>query len=164
MSIATPSFPGTGVKPLVSGAEALSTTLVKVTFNEAMANNAALKNASNYTIFPMGSGVSRSVVSAIPESGGAPTYVQLQLNGALTSAAEYKVLVGTTVEDLAGNTLDSAYTSAVFIAKWSTVSVSVSAQPPTEEDTGRKEKMITWLKSRSMLSTEAEKYIRRKRR
>lgn len=34
----------------------------------------------------------------------------------------------------------------------------------SKEDNYRKEKMITWLKARGMLSAEAEKYIRRKRR
>jgi len=157
-------FTGSGVAPQVFNAEALSTTLVKVTFNEAMSNNAALKNASNYTVFPTGGDISRSVVSATPEDGGAPTYVQLQLNGALACAAQYKVAVNTIVEDLAGNTLDPDHTTATFLAKWSTVSAAEAAQPPTKEDNYRKEKMITLLKSRGMLSTEAEKYIRRKRR
>ena len=164
MSIATPPFFGTGVKPQVSSAEALTTTTVKVSFNEAMANNAALKSAANYSVSPVGDGVSRSIVSATPVGGGSPTYVLLQLDGALSCAADYMVIVDTSVEDVAGNTLDTSYTSAVFIAKWSTVAVRDTAQPPTEEDNDRKEKMITWLKSRDTLSTEAEKYIRRKRR
>ena len=162
MSITAP-FTGIGVKPQVSSAEALTTSSVKVTFNEAMTNNAALRNASNYTITPTGTGVSRSVSSVAPESGGSPTYVTLQLDGDLTSAAEYKAIVNTAVEDLAGNTLDPDYVSAIFIAKWSTVVTRVTVEPPTEVDEYRKEKMITWLKSRDMLSTDAEDYIRRKR-
>lgn len=158
------NFVGKGVKPQVSSAAALSTTVAQVVFNEAMANNAALENASNYKIYPTDGGVSRSVVSAIPASGGAPTSVRLQLNGALSCAAEYKVIVNISVEDLAGNTLDPSYPSAVFTAKWSSVAAAGGVQPSTKEDNDRKEKMIIWLKSRDTLSSEAEKYIRRKRR
>ena len=157
------TFTGVGVAPRVSSAEALSTTLVEVTFNEAMSNNSALRNISNYNVFPTGDGVSRNVVSVTPASGGSPLSVQLLLDGALSSAAEYKVSVDIAVEDLAGNPLNPDYSFATFTAKWSTVSAVVSVPPPTEVDYARKEKMITWLGSRGMLSSEAESYIRRKR-
>jgi hypothetical protein len=104
-----------GTPPQVSAAVALTSTSVRVTFNEAMASNAALSDVSNYSILPDLGGVSATVIAVIPEAVANPTYVDLILAAEMTDGVDYTVTVDTAVADAVGNTLNSLNTQAEFV-------------------------------------------------
>src|SRR5687768_3991909 len=108
----TGSFVGVGVRPRVLSATALTTSTVRVVFNEAMSNNAALVLAANYTITPAGGSAARTVTGVIVDGTSA---VVLQLDGDLTPGVNnYTVTVAAAVVDVAGNGIDPAFDDAVF--------------------------------------------------
>ena len=112
--ITTPPFAGVGVAPQVLHAVGRTPTLVRVTFNEAMTNDAELIDATNYTVIPTGVGSTPTVTVATPQTGSSPLYVDLTLDLAMTDATEYEATVDVAVTDLAGNPLDGAADSALF--------------------------------------------------
>lgn len=107
-------FTGVGVDPQVVSAVGRTTTLVRVTFNEAMTDDAELQDPTNYTVIPTGAGSTPTVIGATPQTGGSPLYVDLTLDLAMSNSAEYEATVDTAVTDLAGNPLDAAADSALF--------------------------------------------------
>jgi hypothetical protein len=107
--MARETWTGVGVKPTVLRAEALSETLVRVTFSEAMTNNAALTTPGNYVFTPAGDSAAVSATVVTPESGPGPSYVDVTLNTGMSVGQDnYNVAVDNSVKDLAGNTLDPA--------------------------------------------------------
>lgn len=121
----TGSYVGIGVKPRVSAASATGPTAVRVTFNEAMANNAALLLAGNYTLTPSGGADARVVSSVTRQSA---LTVILFLDGDLTPGVDnYTVAVNNAgPTDLVGNTVDPAFDEALFGFAGTTVSTGES--------------------------------------
>jgi hypothetical protein len=64
-----------GVSPGVAGVVAQSSTAIRVTFERAAVDNAALRNAGNYAITP-----SLTIVSVTPEIAVSPSYVDLEVS------------------------------------------------------------------------------------
>ncbi|MBI5095461.1 MAG: VCBS repeat-containing protein [Candidatus Hydrogenedentes bacterium] len=104
------AFTGIGQKPQVFSASVLSDTLVRVTFNEAMKNDAALINAANYTFTGGSDGVTLAA-SAVARVDS--TNVNVTVSGMLDGAA-YTALVSAAPADLMGNPVDTAANSAAF--------------------------------------------------
>ncbi|MBI4556403.1 MAG: PKD domain-containing protein [Candidatus Hydrogenedentes bacterium] len=96
------------VKPRVQSATARSSTVVRVTYSEAMAT-AKILSPSYYTFSGSGTLLTASAVTDIDAATADVTV------NAMTPGASYTVTVSTTgVTDLAGNTLDSTAKSANF--------------------------------------------------
>jgi hypothetical protein len=102
------AFTGLGVQPQVSAAVAIDAFTVRVTFNEAMLQNAALINKDNYTIatFP---GAAPDVLSvSVVDSTHVDCTTEEQRDG-----ASYAISV-VNVYDIALNPIDLAHNSAGF--------------------------------------------------
>jgi len=76
----TASVPGQS--PGISGVAVLSATKVRVTFDRAAVDNAALRNADNYQITPV-----LSVSAVVPETVANPTYVDLTIDEQTTGVS-----------------------------------------------------------------------------
>ena len=106
----TGAFTGIGVKPTVTGASMVASTVLRVTFSEAM-QTAGLSDTGNYTINEATPGTDRplTVTLATPEAGGNPTYVDLTLDGETTKgASNYTIICSTNIKDTVGNPLETA--------------------------------------------------------
>lgn len=100
--------------PRVASAVALSQTQVRVVFDEAMQNDAALANPVNYTLTPAGGSVARTASLASPQPGGFPTFVDVFLDGEMTDGvANYTVEVNN-VADVGGNPIDVVFNDAIY--------------------------------------------------
>jgi len=102
----TASFSGIGVQPQVSSAVALDSTTVRITFNEAMKNDAALTNTANYAI------AGPTSPSNVSVNRVSPTIVDLTLTE-LLQGGSYTVTVSNVV-DVAENPIDPAHDDASF--------------------------------------------------
>lgn len=113
------------IAPTVQSATAPTSTTVRVTFNESMLNNTALRTASNYTFSGGGAALTASAVTVV--SG---TVVDLTVNQ-MTKNSSYTVTVSTNVSDLSGNALSSGARTASFTgaatAVTATLATTVSA-------------------------------------
>lgn len=111
----TGSFTGVGISPTVSSAQATTSTTVRVTFSEGMKNNAALSNPASYTLTPAIGSTARAITVVTPQGVTDPTYVDLTLDGAMTTGIlNYTITVSSSLEDAAGNPMDVGGLSDVF--------------------------------------------------
>lgn len=110
------SFTGIGIAPQVSAVAALSPTIVRCHFSEAMRLDSALTLIANYTLTAAIGSVSRSILSVTPEGVANPTYVDLGLSGRMTQGVtNYTLSVALgQASDLGANTLDPAAHSKTF--------------------------------------------------
>ena len=125
-------FTGVGAAPRVSSATATGSATVRVVFNEAMTNDAALVNASNYTFTGGGVSLAASGVARI-----SATTVDVTVNE-MTNGAAYTVHATTTGSgptDLASNHVDLAHNSAGFAGVG--VAPQVSSATATDNTTVR---------------------------
>ena len=108
----TGNFTGEGVEPTVASATYSDKGALRVTFSEAMEPNTELETISNYTI----TGATTITVQDVTfENETDPTYVDLEVDPTpIYGTDNYTITVATTVEDLAGNTLDPAGASVQF--------------------------------------------------
>jgi hypothetical protein len=141
------------IPPRVTGASSLDGFRIEIFFSEAMAANAALTLAANYTLgtthgVPL---TAQSVVGATPGSSGGYTSVILTHSGS-TLGGQYNVAVNN-VEDLAGNPV--LVTTTGFLARGDATSVNVSLEVP---DDGRTVQLdfLNSLGNPQPLLTEAE--------
>lgn len=95
------SFTGVGIPPVVSSVAATSNTTVRVTFNEAMTDNDALRATGNYLLTP-DLGIALTVAAVNPEPVANPTYVDLVVNE-MTDGDTYQLRMS----DAAGDVLDA---------------------------------------------------------
>lgn len=100
-------FVGSGTKPRVSDAVAADAISVQVDFNEAMRNNAALTDPSNYVIGGYGS------ITVTGVTRDSDTRVTLLVNATMKTGEAYTVTVSS-VQDVAWNVIDPAYNSKSF--------------------------------------------------
>lgn len=102
----TATFTGVGDAPSVDSASATDSTHVRVTYDEAMANNAALIDAANYVI------TGDTVITTVSVVRDNPTQVTVECSE-LLDLGNYTITVSN-VEDLAGNVIDPAHDDANF--------------------------------------------------
>ena len=102
------AFTGAGQKPQVTNASVLSDTKVRITFNEAMRNDAALVTATNYSFTGGALPLTATAVTRIDS-----TNVDVTVSGMLDGAS-YTAVVNTNPADLVGNPVDSGANSWPF--------------------------------------------------
>jgi hypothetical protein len=107
--------------PEVSSANAQSSSAVRIVFNEAMLNNAALRDTANYSFSGGGVALTPTLVTVI-----SPTTVDLTVNQ-MTGSSNYTVTVSSNVSDLSGNALNSGASSANFVGVATPITVSLSS-------------------------------------
>ncbi|MBX3177021.1 MAG: hypothetical protein KF886_06665 [Candidatus Hydrogenedentes bacterium] len=120
---------GDTTPPSVSGATATSSTAVRITFSEAMQNNAALVNPANYTF---NGGLTASAVTRLNT-----TQVSVSVNE-MRNGQNYTATVSTSgPSDSAGNTVSGSANTAAFtgIGVAPTATITLSNPNPTNLDT-----------------------------
>jgi hypothetical protein len=105
-------FSGVGIAPQVSSAVALDKKTIQITFNEPMQDTAEIKTAARYTF------VGPSVVTAVSVIVLDSQNVAVTITETMLNSLPYTVSVGppfTGIVDIAGNELDPAHNSAIFL-------------------------------------------------
>lgn len=116
----TRSFTGSGTAPTPASAQATATRKVRVTFSEAMAKNANLLLATNYTIEPTTPGAVKPYVTKVTTGNEAnPTYVDLETTE-MTNGATYQVGCALAT-DVVGNPISTAKASFTGVGDTPTV-------------------------------------------
>lgn len=100
------TWPGEGDKPQVSSAQARDSETVRVYFSEGMGTN-GLSVPGNYTITAGPGAVTRSVERVEVGATTPPTYVDLILDGGMTTGSSNYNVGAANLEDIAGNPLDT---------------------------------------------------------
>jgi len=118
MGILEGIFTGIGDLPrVVKATNTLGGLKIRVFFSEPMLVDAALLDTESYILEvedPPNS-VFRNIILVEPEKPEGPKYVELLLDGKLTTGElNYKITVSTTVKDLVENTLDPDFTWVLF--------------------------------------------------
>ncbi len=110
-------------QPKLTGAEILDSTHIRLTFNEALLDNATLNNPSSYT-FSTSNGIALTATSANLLNNN---YIDVTVNN-MSSDGDYTVtLASTGITDIAGNDLDSDYLSANFTRVIPPVTVTLAS-------------------------------------
>ena len=101
------TWTGLGVKPQVTSAVEIEDKILRVDFDEVMNDNADFRSTLSYTITALDPGsVAVSVVSVTPSADD--TSVEIEVDKSFTNGTDnYRIVVSTTLKDLAGNTLDA---------------------------------------------------------
>jgi hypothetical protein len=106
------TFTGIGTAPRVEGATQKNPVTIRLAFDEPMTDDAPLRATGSYVPSVGGGATARTVLGVTPEPVPEPTYVDLEMSGALSTVGTYTITVGLTVSDAAGNTLDAAHRTA----------------------------------------------------
>lgn len=102
------TFLGLGILPRVSSGSAMSPVRVRVVFNEAMDNNAALINIANY-VFTGPTSITATSIDVINS-----TTVDIHISGVMDTNGLYRVTIAN-VRDEAWNVIDPLYNYAEFL-------------------------------------------------
>lgn len=100
------------IQPQVSSAVPSSSTVVRISFDKPMANNAALVEPANYGFTPGAGGAAVTAIAVTPEATTYPNYVDVQTSEH-TKDISYTVQVSN-VTDRFNNLIDPAGDSAVY--------------------------------------------------
>ena len=128
--------------PPVASVAVLSSTTMRVTFDQNMTQDTELADPNNYTFAVVG-GVGVLCNSATPEAGVDPTYVDLVVTE-MTDGAAYELTVGPGVTDQGGSSVEdvAAFTGVGLAPQLSTVlaqnstTVRVTFNEPMDPNAG----------------------------
>lgn len=103
------AFTGVGVPPKILTVVPPTSTSVRITFDEPMTDNGALRAAASYSLTSLDMGVAPLIISSVsPEVVTNPTYVDLNVNEQTLGASYRAKIESAGLLDVAGNAIDPA--------------------------------------------------------
>ena len=112
---AAPPIPPIAADAVVQAVTVLGTNLLRLDFNVAMKSDDILKDPTNYTVVPNGSGVTITPVRVQAPTGPSTSYVLLSITP--FSVGEYYTVDIVNLRTTAGSNVDVANSSAEFYGK-----------------------------------------------